>query len=175
MKAEEFEAQMKVEVGKARAQWSKEKQEEVQAVQAQNERDFRTFLDDHRTKISDVLHTAKADFEKQRNELLAQKEAAMTEQFNKSLKLRISEESKRLYDHDNEILSEIENLMSEIHDELVEKCKRNECLSHATCSLEAQFLQKLRSYLQRSVKGIVYKVVSNAKQGMKPVCLCDYT
>ncbi|XP_040198583.1 centrosomal protein of 152 kDa isoform X2 [Rana temporaria] len=168
MKAEEFEAQMKVEVGKARAQWSKEKQEEVQAVQAQNEKDFRTFLDDHRTKISDVLHTAKADFEKQRNELLAQKEAAMTEQFNKSLKLRISEESKRLYDHDNEILSEIENLMSEIHDELVEKCKRNERLSHATGSLEAQFLQKLRSYLQRSVKGIVYKIVSNAKQGMKP-------
>lgn len=168
LKAEEFEAQMKVEVGKARAQWNKEKQEEIQAVQAQNEKDFRTFLDDHRSKISDVLYTAKADFEKQRNELLAQKEAAMTEQFNKSLKLRISEESKRLYDHDNEILSEIENLMSEIHDELVEKCKRDERLSHATGSLDTQFLQKLRSYLQRSVKGIVYKVVSNAKQGMKP-------
>ncbi|CAI9602299.1 unnamed protein product, partial [Staurois parvus] len=50
---------------------------------------------------------------------------------------------------------------------LVEKCKRDEHSSLATSSLDAPFLQKLRSYLQRSVKGIVYKVVSNAKQGMK--------
>lgn len=106
---------MKVELGKARAQWNKEKQAEVQAIQAQNERDFRTFLDDHRTKISDVLSTAKADFERQKNELLAQKVAEMTEQLNKRLKVQISEESKRLHDHYNEILSEIEHLMSEIH------------------------------------------------------------
>ncbi|XP_018418404.1 PREDICTED: centrosomal protein of 152 kDa [Nanorana parkeri] len=167
LKVEEFDAQLKVELGKARAQWNKEKQEEVQAFQAQNEEDFRTFLDDHRTKVSDVLATAKADFEKQRHELLTQKEAEMTEQFNKSLKLRSSEESKRLHDHDNEILSEMENLMSEIHDELVEKCNRDNRLSHATSSLDTQFLQKLKSYLQRSVKGIVYKVISNTKLEMK--------
>ncbi|KAM5171085.1 centrosomal protein of 152 kDa [Mantella aurantiaca] len=168
LKVEEFEAQMKVEVGKARAQWNKEKQEEVQAIQAQNEKDFRTFLDDHRTKISDALSTAKAEFEKQKNELLTWKEAEMAEQFNKSLKLRVAEESKRFHDHNTEILSEIESLMAEIHDELVEKCNRDNCVSHAASSLDAQFLQKLKSSLQRSVKGIVYRVISNAKQELRP-------
>ncbi|XP_072258504.1 centrosomal protein of 152 kDa isoform X2 [Pyxicephalus adspersus] len=167
LKTEEFEAQMKVELGKARAQWNKEKQEEIQAIQAQNEKDFRTFLDDHRTKIGDVLSTAKADFEKQKSELLAQKEAEMSEQFNKSLKQRTSEESKRLHDHNNSILSEIENFMSEIHDEIIEKCHRENRLSHTSSSLDAQFQQKLKSYLQRSVKGIVYKVISNTKQEIK--------
>lgn len=161
---------MKVELGKARAQWNKEKQVEVQAIQAQNERDFRTFLDDHRTKISDVLSTAKADFERQKNELLTQKVAEMTEQLNKRLKVQISEESKRLHDHNNEILSEIEHLMSEIHDELVEDNHRDNRLSCVTSNLDTQFVQKLKSYLQRSVKGIVYKVISTAKREFK---LCN--
>ncbi|KAM9311882.1 centrosomal protein of 152 kDa [Gastrophryne carolinensis] len=167
LKTGEFEAQMKVELGKARSQWSKEKQEEIQAIQAQNEKDFRSFLDDHRTKISDVLSTAKADFEKQKNEIIAQKEAELTEQFNKSLKLWNLEESRRMQDHDSEILSQIEYLMSEIHDELVEKRVTKESLRHETGSLDLEYCQKLKSCLQRSVKRIAYKVLSNAKQELK--------
>lgn len=39
-----------------------------------------------------------------------------------------------------------------------------------TSNLDTQFVQKLKSYLQRSVKGIVYKVISNAKREFK---LCN--
>ncbi|XP_068131524.1 centrosomal protein of 152 kDa isoform X2 [Hyperolius riggenbachi] len=167
LKTEEFEAQMKVELGKARSQWNKEKQEEIQALREQNEKDFRTFLDDHRSKISDVLSTTKAEFEKQKNELMAQKEAEMTELFSKTLKLRSAEEAKRLHDNYNKILAEVENLMSEIHDELIEKRLTEERLTHVANGLDMQFLQKLRTYLERSVKGIAYKVISDTKEDLK--------
>ncbi|XP_075064077.1 centrosomal protein of 152 kDa isoform X2 [Mixophyes fleayi] len=164
---EEFEAQMKVELSKARAQWNKEKQEEVQHMQAQNEKDYRMFLDEHRTKISEVLSTAKVDFEKQKNELIAQKETEMTERYNQILKQRTSEESRKICDHDNEILSEIERLMSEIHDELIEKSVGENHFSYISRNLDVHFLEKLKCCLQKSVKGIAYKIISNAKQEWK--------
>ncbi|XP_063782115.1 centrosomal protein of 152 kDa isoform X2 [Pseudophryne corroboree] len=166
-KNEEFEAQMKVELGKARSQWNKEKQEEVQRIQAQNEEDYRMFLEEHKTKICEVLSATKVDFEKHKNELIAQKEAEMTEQYNQILKQRTSEESRRMHDHDTEILSEIERLMSEIHDELVEKSVLENRLSFVSRNLDVKFLEKLRSCLQKSIKGIAYKIISNAKQEWK--------
>lgn len=169
-KNDEIEARMKVELGEARALWNKERQEEIHHIQAQNEKDYCTFLNEHRTKISEVLSTAKADIEKQKNELVSQKEAELTEAFNQQLKQRTCEESRRIQDHYKEVLSEIERLMSEIHDELVEK-RVVGCLTYTSSSLDVQFLDRLRSCLQRSVKGIAYKVISNAKSEWK-VIIC---
>ncbi|XP_066448715.1 centrosomal protein of 152 kDa isoform X2 [Eleutherodactylus coqui] len=165
-KNEEFEARMKVELGEARALWNKERQEEIQQIQAQNEKDYRTFLNEHRTKISEVLVTAKADFEKQKNELVSQKEVELREISNQQMKQRLWDESLRIQDHHKEILSEIERLMSDIHDELIEKrvLDRFSCTSS---TLDAQFLDQMRSYLQKSVKGIVYKAVSSARSDWK--------
>ncbi|XP_044135559.1 centrosomal protein of 152 kDa [Bufo gargarizans] len=165
-KNEEFEAQMKVELGEARALWSKDRQDEIQQIQAQNENDYRTFLNEHKNKISEVLSAVKADFAKQKNELVSQKEEEVTEMFNRQLKQRLCEESLRIQDHDKEILSEIERIMSDIHDELVEK-RVLDGLSSTSSNLDAQFLNKLRYGVQKSVKGIVYKAISNAKSKWK--------
>ncbi|XP_075714141.1 centrosomal protein of 152 kDa [Rhinoderma darwinii] len=163
---EEYEARIKVELGESRALWNKERQEEIHQIQAQNEKDYRTFLNEHRTKISEVLSTAKSDFEKQKIELMSQKVAELTEIFNQQLKQRTCEESRRIQDHDKEILSEIERLMSDIHDELVEGRVLNS-FSYTSSNLDAQFLDKLRSCLQKSVKGIAYKAISDAKSEWK--------
>ncbi|XP_072004356.1 centrosomal protein of 152 kDa isoform X3 [Engystomops pustulosus] len=165
-KNQEFEARVKVELGEARALWNKERQEEIQQIQAQNEKDYRTFLNEHRIKINEILSAAKADFEKQKSELVSQKEAELTESFSQQLKHRACEESRKIQDLHKEILSEIERLMSDIHDELIEK-RAADRFSSASSSLDAQFLDRLRSCLQKSVKGIVYKLVSNAKTEWK--------
>ncbi|KAG8575642.1 hypothetical protein GDO81_009625 [Engystomops pustulosus] len=169
-KNQEFEARVKVELGEARALWNKERQEEIQQIQAQNEKDYRTFLNEHRIKINEILSAAKADFEKQKSELVSQKEAELTESFSQQLKHRACEESRKIQDLHKEILSEIERLMSDIHDELIEK-RAADRFSSASSSLDAQFLDRLRSCLQKSVKGIVYKLVSNAKTEWKQTCL----
>ncbi|XP_075132301.1 centrosomal protein of 152 kDa [Leptodactylus fuscus] len=161
-KNEEFEAQMKVQLGEARALWNKERQEEIHQIQAQNEKDYRTFLNEHRMKIAEVLSTAKADFEKQKNDQVSQKATELTEMFNQQLKQRVSEESRKLQDHDAEILSEIERLLSGIHDELLEK-RVLDLFSYTSSNLDTQFLDKLRSCLQKSVKSITYKAIINAK------------
>ncbi|XP_077119827.1 centrosomal protein of 152 kDa isoform X1 [Ranitomeya variabilis] len=165
-KNDEFEARMKVELGEARALWNKERQEEIQQIRAQNEKDYRTFLNEHRTKIIEVLSTAKADFEKQRNELVSQKEAELTEIFNQQLKQRTCEETRKIQDYNEEILCEIELLMSDIHDNVVEK-RVPERFSNTSSNLDAQFLDKLRTCLQKSVMGIAYQVISNAKSEWK--------
>ncbi|KAM4035832.1 centrosomal protein of 152 kDa [Anomaloglossus baeobatrachus] len=165
-KNDEFEARMKVELGEARALWNKDRQEEIQQIRAQNEKDYRTFLNEHRTKISEVLSTAKADFEKQRIELVSQKEAELTKHFNHQLKQRTCEETRKIEDHNKEILCEIERLMADIHDSLVGK-RLPEHFSYTSSSVDAQFLDKLRSSLQKSIMEIAYKAISNAKSEWK--------
>ncbi|KAM8974640.1 centrosomal protein of 152 kDa [Pelodytes ibericus] len=163
LKNEECQAMIRTELAKARAQWNKEKQDEIQQIQAQNEEDYRTFLDAHRSKISEVLSTAKGDFEKQNNGLIAKKEAEMTERLNQSLKQCASEASQQLQEHENNILAEMELVLSEIHDELVDKCVAKDRLSVSN-NPDLRFLNRLRDCLRRAITGIVYKVLANAKQ-----------
>uniref|UniRef100_A0A8C5Q5I4 Centrosomal protein 152 n=1 Tax=Leptobrachium leishanense TaxID=445787 RepID=A0A8C5Q5I4_9ANUR len=160
-KNEECQALLKAELAKARAQWNKEKQEEIQQLQAQNEDDYRAFLDAQRTKISDVMSMAKGDFEKQKAELAAQKEADIKEQLNQNLKQWASEATQRLRDHENKILSETELILAEIHDEMVDKRIKDRL--NVSRSLHLPVFDQLRTCLQRAIKGIVYKVLSTAK------------
>ncbi|KAM4675940.1 centrosomal protein of 152 kDa [Discoglossus pictus] len=164
LKNEEYQALLKAELAKARAQWNKEKQEEIHNIQAQNESDYCAFLNEHRTKISEILCTANVDFEKQKNELITQKEAEIKERLDQRLKVWATEESQRMHARENEILLEVELQLNDIHNELIDtKCVKDRSPSVAT-SLGVHFLEKLRACLERSIKFIVYSTLKNAKQ-----------
>ncbi|XP_053321483.1 centrosomal protein of 152 kDa [Spea bombifrons] len=160
-KSKEYQVMLNAELAKAHAQWDKEKHEDIQKIQAKNEAHYRAFLDTHQTKINEVLLSAKEDYEKQNNKLVAQKEAEMTDRLNQSFKKWSSEATQRLRDQEANILSETDLILGEIHDELVEK-RVNERFS-VSSTLDSKFLEKLRSCLQKAIKDIVSKVLTKAK------------
>uniref|UniRef100_UPI00398EA763 centrosomal protein of 152 kDa isoform X2 n=1 Tax=Pristiophorus japonicus TaxID=55135 RepID=UPI00398EA763 len=118
LQKEEAAAVAKAELAKVRAQWNKEKQEEINRIHELNEKDYRAFLDEHRSKLNEVLKAAKEDFTRQKNELLARNEA--------ELNLRLLEKQKEWSAHqeeqinrerqqyESELVAEIEHFLSEI-------------------------------------------------------------
>ncbi|NP_001087086.1 centrosomal protein of 152 kDa [Xenopus laevis] len=167
LKAEESQALLKAEIATSRAQWNKEKHDEIQRLREDNEKDYRVFLDEHRNKLTDTLSTAKVEFEKQKNELIAQKDREMAERLDESLKQWALDESRRMRALENEILSEVEQCMYEIHDQLLDKSIVKDRLPSMKSNLDVTFLEKLKACLQKSVKGILYKVLANARQDWK--------
>ncbi|XP_053552856.1 centrosomal protein of 152 kDa-like, partial [Bombina bombina] len=166
LKNEEYHALLKVELAKARAQWNKEKQEEMHHFQSQNEKDYCAFLDDHRNKISEALLLAKEDFEKQKKDLITHKDAEMKEQLDQHLKQWTSEESHRLLVREKEILAQLEQIMGEVPKELIDRSFVND-RSHVTSNFDGNFFEKLRALVQRSMKVTVYKILKNQKQEFK--------
>ncbi|XP_044835832.1 centrosomal protein of 152 kDa isoform X3 [Mauremys mutica] len=172
LKKEEIPATVKAELAQARAQWNKEKQEEILRLQEQNERDYRSFLDDHRNKINEVLVTAKEDLVKQKNELLIQKEAELKMCLDQKQREWAAQETKRLqeeiHQYEEKILIELEFLLGEIHEELV-KNRNNEHTWQDTCSnsalqLNHQYKEKLKASLQKAFNGTVHTILENARQ-----------
>ncbi|XP_050824856.1 centrosomal protein of 152 kDa isoform X2 [Gopherus flavomarginatus] len=172
LKKEEIPATVKAELAQARAQWNKEKQEEILRLQEQNERDYRSFLDDHRNKINEVLVTAKEDLVKQKNELLIQKEAELQMCLDQKQREWAAQETKRLqeeiHQYEEKILIELEFLLGEIHEELV-KNRNNEHTWQDTCSnstlqLNHQYKDKLKASLQKAFKGTVHTILEKARQ-----------
>ncbi|XP_051896392.1 centrosomal protein of 152 kDa [Pristis pectinata] len=108
LQKEEASAVIKTELAKVQAQWNKEKQEEINRIHELNENDYRTFLDEHRNKLNEVLKAAKEDFTRQRNELLAQKDA--------ELNLCILEKQKEWSAHQEE---QIKHVKQQYESELV--------------------------------------------------------
>uniref|UniRef100_A0A8C0QP79 Centrosomal protein 152 n=1 Tax=Chelonoidis abingdonii TaxID=106734 RepID=A0A8C0QP79_CHEAB len=170
LKKEEIPATVKAELAQARAQWNKEKQEEILRLQEQNERDYRSFLDDHRNKINEVLVTAKEDLVKQKNELLIQKEAELKMCLDQKQREWAAQETKRLqeeiHQYEEKILMELEFLLGEIHEELV-KNRNNEHTWQDTCSnstlqLNHQYKDKLKASLQKAFKGTVHTILEKA-------------
>ncbi|XP_067411899.1 centrosomal protein of 152 kDa isoform X2 [Emydura macquarii macquarii] len=172
LKKEEIPATVKAELAQARAQWNKEKQEEILQLQKQNERDYRSFLDDHRNKINEVLATAKEDLVKQKNELLSQKEAELKMCLQQKQREWAARETKRLqeeiHQYEEKSLIELEFLLGEIHEELV-KSRNNENTWQDKCSstalqLNHQYKEKLKASLQKALRGTVYTILEQAKQ-----------
>ncbi|XP_030433460.1 centrosomal protein of 152 kDa isoform X3 [Gopherus evgoodei] len=172
LKKEEIPATVKAELAQARAQWNKEKQEEILRLQEQNERDYRSFLDDHRNKINEVLVTAKEELVKQKNELLIQKEAELQMCLDQKQREWAAQETKRLqeeiHQYEEKILIELEFLLGEIHEELV-KNRNNEHTWQDTCSnstlqLNHQYKDKLKASLQKAFKGTVHTILEKARQ-----------
>ncbi|XP_068814660.1 centrosomal protein of 152 kDa isoform X8 [Struthio camelus] len=175
LKKEEIPATIKAEVAKARAQWNKEKQEEILQIQEQNERDYRSFLDDHRNKIKEVLATAKEDLVKQKNDLSIQKEAEIKMLLDQKQREWEAQQTKRLQDEINQYeektLSELECLLREIHEELV-NCTDNEpSWKDKCCSTPVQLnhecKEKLKACLQKAYRSTVYTVLEKAEQEWK--------
>ncbi|CAM5087433.1 unnamed protein product [Natator depressus] len=172
LKKEEIPATVKAELAQARTQWNKEKQEEILRLQEQNERDYRSFLDDHRNKINEVLVTAKEDLVKQKNELLIQKEAELKMCLDQKQREWAAQETKRLqeeiHQYEEKILIELEFLLGEIHEELV-KNRNNEHTWQNTCSSSAlqlnhQYKEKLKASLQKAYRGTVHTILEKARQ-----------
>ncbi|XP_054244147.1 centrosomal protein of 152 kDa [Indicator indicator] len=175
LKKEEIPAAIKAELARARAQWNKEKQEEILQIQEQNERDYRLFLDDHRNRIKEVLATAKEDLAKQRNELSIQKEAEIKMLLDQKQQEWEAHEAKRLQDeinrYEEKTLLELEYLLSEIHEELV-KCTHNKHSWKDKCfdthvQLNSQCKDKLKTCLQKAYRTTVYTILEKKEQEWK--------
>ncbi|XP_032556464.1 centrosomal protein of 152 kDa isoform X2 [Chiroxiphia lanceolata] len=175
LKKEEIPAAIKAELAKARAQWNKEKQEEILQIQEQNERDYRSFLDDHRNRIKEVLATAREDLAKQKNDLSIQKEAELKMLLNQKQQEWEAQEAKRLQDevnrYEEKTLVELEYLLSELHEKLV-KCThsqhslKDECFdSHV--QLNSQCKDKLKACLQKAYRTTVCTILEKKEQEWK--------
>ncbi|KAM8804402.1 centrosomal protein of 152 kDa [Eudromia elegans] len=175
LKKEEIPAAIKAEVAKARAQWNKEKQEEILQIQEQNERDYRSFLDDHRNKIKEVLATAKEDLVKQKNDLSIQKEAEIRMLLDQKQREWEAQQTKTLQNEINQYeektLFELEGLLREIHEELV-NCTNNEPSWKDKCfttppELNHLCKEKLKACVQKAYRSTIYIVLAKAEQEWK--------
>lgn len=177
LKKEEIPATIKAELAKARAQWNKEKQEEILQIQEQNERDYRSFLDDHRNRIKEVLATAKEDLAKQKNDLSIQKEAEIKMLLDQKQREWEAQETKRLQDeinrYEEKTLVDLEYLLSEIHEELV-KCThskhswKDKCFD-AHVQLSHQCKDKLKACLRKAYRTTVYTILEKEEHEWKEV------
>ncbi|KAF1669420.1 CE152 protein, partial [Pygoscelis papua] len=177
LKKEEIPAAIKAELAKARAQWNKEKQEEILQIQGQNERDYRLFLDDHRNRIKEVLATAKEDLAKQKNDLSIQKEAEIKMLLDQKQREWEAQETKRLQDeinrYEEKTLVELEYLLSEIHEELV-KCThskhswKDKCFD-AHVQISHRCKDKLKACLQKAYRTTVYTILEKKEREWKEV------
>ncbi|XP_038003282.1 centrosomal protein of 152 kDa isoform X2 [Motacilla alba alba] len=175
LKKEEIPAAVKAELAKARVQWNKEKQEEILQIQEQNERDYQSFLDDHRNRIKEVLATAKKDLAKQKNDLSIQKEAEIKMLLDQKQREWEAQEAKRLQDemnrYEEKTLVELEHLLSEIHEELV-KCTQSKHSwkdkgfdSHV--QLTSQGKDKLKACLQKAYRTTVCTILEKKEREWK--------
>ncbi|XP_063268745.1 centrosomal protein of 152 kDa isoform X2 [Prinia subflava] len=175
LKKEEIPAAVKAELAKARVQWNKEKQEEILQIQEQNERDYQSFLDDHRNRIKEVLATAKEDLAKQKNDLSIQKEAEIKMLLDQKQREWEAQEAKRLQDeisqYEEKTLVELEYWLSEIHEELV-KCTqskhswKDKCLD-SRAQLASQGKDKLKACLQKAYRTTVCTILEKKEQEWK--------
>ncbi|XP_039579505.1 centrosomal protein of 152 kDa isoform X3 [Passer montanus] len=175
LKNEEIPAAVKAEVAKARVQWNKEKQEEILQIQEQNERDYQSFLDDHRNRIKEVLATAKEDLAKQKNDLSMQKEAEIKMLLSQKQREWEAQEAKRLQDemsrYEEKTLVELEYLLSEIHEELV-KCTQSKHSWKDKCfgshvQLTSQGKDKLKACLQKAYRNTVCTILEKKEREWK--------
>ncbi|XP_062357251.1 centrosomal protein of 152 kDa [Cinclus cinclus] len=175
LKKEEIPAAVKAELAKARVQWNKEKQEEILQIQEQNERDYQSFLDDHRNRIKEVLATAREDLAKQKNDLSIQKDAEIKMLLDQKQREWEAEGAKRLQDeiirYEEKTLVELEYLLSEIHEELV-KCTQSKHYwkdkffdSHV--QLTSQGNDKLKACLQKAYRTTVCTILEKKEREWK--------
>ncbi|XP_069480891.1 centrosomal protein of 152 kDa isoform X2 [Ambystoma mexicanum] len=178
-KNEEHAARLKADLAKARAEWNKEKQEEINRIRGQNEEDYRTFLDGHRNKINEVLAQAKEDFERQKRELLIQKKTEMKECLEQNRKEWAVKETKKMQQHESEILSSIEFFLDKIHQELVKGSRDKSTVQEPpsfTSKLTSQYQDQLMGCLRKAYQEIVCRSLENAMQSWRKksaVCIQD--
>ncbi|XP_048471685.1 centrosomal protein of 152 kDa-like [Rhincodon typus] len=170
LEKEEAAAVVKAELAKARAQWNKAKQVEINRIHELNEQDYQAFLAEHRNKLGEVLKEAKEDFTRQKNELIAQKEA----EFN----LRLSEKQKEWSTHreeqinyerqqyESELVAEIEHFLRDISKHFGKSkpaCLGAEEYSNTAKSTHDQFVE-VKDRLQRVCTEMVEEILETRKE-----------
>ncbi|XP_043540415.1 centrosomal protein of 152 kDa-like, partial [Chiloscyllium plagiosum] len=167
---EEAAAVAKAELAKARAQWNKAKQVEINRIHELNEQDYQAFLAEHRNKLSDVLKETKEDFTRQKNELIAQKES----EFN----LHLSEKQKEWLAHreeqinyerqqyESELVTELEHFLSDIAKHFGKSnpaCLRAEEFSNTAKSTHDQFVE-VKHRLQRTCTKMIEEILETVQK-----------
>ncbi|XP_067827590.1 centrosomal protein of 152 kDa [Heptranchias perlo] len=155
LQKEEAAAVTKAELAKVRAQWNKEKQEEINRIHELNENDYRAFLDEHRNKLNEVLKAAKEDFTRQKKELLAQKEAELNQRLLEKQKVWSAHQEEQVnlerQQYESELVAELEHFLTEISKRFVEKseiaCSRIEKYSNLAKPTHAP-IDKVKDRLQ---------------------------
>uniref|UniRef100_A0A8C9S7T5 Centrosomal protein 152 n=1 Tax=Scleropages formosus TaxID=113540 RepID=A0A8C9S7T5_SCLFO len=92
---EEAAARLKAELAQARAAWNQDKQEEISRIQAQNEKDYRSFLDEQRCKLELALKQAKEEASRQKEAEFQQLFRDQQEEWNAQQESRSHAERKR--------------------------------------------------------------------------------
>ncbi|XP_061451435.1 centrosomal protein of 152 kDa isoform X2 [Rhineura floridana] len=173
LKKEEIPAIIKAELAKARTQWNKEKQEEFLRIQDQNEKDYHSFLHDHRNKINEVLAKTKEDFAKERKELLDQKEAELKMCLGRKQQEWAAQEAKRFQNeicqYEDRILVQVELLLDDMHKDLVkhtsdEHSGQLKWNTSPAIQVNFQFKEKLTLCLQKAYRATVTAIVEKAKR-----------
>ncbi|KAK2488674.1 hypothetical protein MC885_005292, partial [Smutsia gigantea] len=170
LKDKEVPVMVRAELAKARSEWNKEKQEEINRIQEQNDQDYRQFLDDHRNKINEVLAAAKEDFVKQKTELLLQKEAELQTCLDQSHREWAMQEARRIQleicQHEEDILTVLEFLLKDSQKEHVSDSENKEFLELvSTCSskwVSMQYFEKLKICVQKAFQDILSPLIKNA-------------
>uniref|UniRef100_A0A8D2AIW0 Centrosomal protein 152 n=1 Tax=Sciurus vulgaris TaxID=55149 RepID=A0A8D2AIW0_SCIVU len=172
LKNKEVPVVVRAELAKAWSEWNREKQEEIHKIQEQNEQDYRQFLDDHRSKINEVLATAKEDFMKQKTELLLQKETELQACLDQSRREWTVQEARRIqleiHQYEEDVLTVVELLLRETQKEYVSGSENKELLEiMSTCSskwLSVQYFEKLKVCIQK----VLQDTVSLLKENTSP-------
>ncbi|KAL4660723.1 centrosomal protein of 152 kDa [Arapaima gigas] len=147
-------ARSKAELAQARAVWNREKQEEISHIQAQNEKDYRTFLDKQRCKLEEALKQAK-------EEAIRQKEVDFQRLLRDQQESWSRAERKQ---YQEEALAEVQGTLSEIQDLIKNDPKwlmQNDKISGSPWLPSSQ---GLRAYLQTACKSLLLQAVDQTKQ-----------
>ncbi|KAH0619972.1 hypothetical protein JD844_014453 [Phrynosoma platyrhinos] len=173
LKKDEIPAIIKAELAKARTQWNKEKQEEILRIQDQNEKDYHSFLQDHRNKINEVLAKAKEDFAKQKKELLDHKETELKIYLGQKQQEWAVQETKRFQNeirqYEDRVLVQVELLLDDMHKDLVKfagdaRAWPAKWTVPAPVHTNVQFKEKLIFCLQKAYKATICAILEKNKQ-----------
>ncbi|XP_052580299.1 centrosomal protein of 152 kDa isoform X4 [Peromyscus californicus insignis] len=163
LKDEEVPVVVRAELAKARTEWNREKQEEIHRIQEQNEEDYRQFLDDHRNKINEVLAAAKEDFEKQKIELLLQKDTEFQACLDQSRREWTLQEAERtqleIRQYEDDILTVLEFLLRDTQKEFAGHSQGRQLLEvMSVCSskwVSVQYFEKVKACIQKALQDML--------------------
>ncbi|XP_039626280.1 centrosomal protein of 152 kDa [Polypterus senegalus] len=162
LKTEEA-AHLKAELAKAHAQWTKEKQEEINRINELNEKDYKTFLDEHTKKLNNLIKTSRVEFEQQKLDLLTKKEA----DFNEFLKEKQRQWSKELAEkterarelYEEELLVEIKSIADDVQAMIVGDLTKSPKSEKMYNNKGRQFFGELRSSLHLAFRDFVMNLI----------------
>ncbi|KAJ8393114.1 hypothetical protein AAFF_G00067970 [Aldrovandia affinis] len=167
---EEEAASLKAELARAHASWGRDRQEEMSRVRAQNERDYRSFLEEQRGALEQARVREREEAERRAAETLAHKEA----EFQRLLRARREEwdcERERQgreerEGHHEEALGEVRAALDQLHTLLTASDERPGEERETRCSGSPP-QGALWVCVQAGCRDLISEAVAQAKQEWK--------